>query len=274
MFNAGTIVKVLVANIPNAGYDYRLTEPADIGTFVRVNVMNRPCVGIIWGYGDSNLPTEKIKNVSSVYPAKLSVDDLQWIQRMSEWTLIPMGMVLRLIINIPDAFLPSRMEPLYAFNNDVSCRMTVNRQAVSDAFASNDNEAMTVSDIQNIAHVSSAVVRSMIKNGTLVSVGEQPKVKNFTEIKYQDCGNITLNSQQQAAADEIGASVVGGGFSVHLLDGITGSGKTQVYFDSAWHAYSMGHSVLLMMPEIHLLHSLCRALRTGLANILLFGTVI
>ena len=64
MFNAGTIVKVLVANIPNAGYDYRLTEPADIGTFVRVNVMNRPCVGIIWGYGDSNLPTEKIKNVS------------------------------------------------------------------------------------------------------------------------------------------------------------------------------------------------------------------
>ena len=252
MFNAGTIVKVLVANIPNAGYDYRLTEPADVGTFVRVNVMNRPYVGIIWGIGDSNLPAAKIKNISSVFPHKLNVSDLQWIGRMSEWTLIPMGMVLRLIINISDAFCPPRMEPLYAYNSDASCRMTQNRQAVADAYSSNDNDAMTISDIQNIARVSNAVVRSMIKNNTLIPVGEQPKQKNAMPITYHDCGNIILNDQQQAAADTIGQSVQAGGFSVHLLDGITGSGKTQVYFDSAWRAYSMGHSVLLMMPEIAL----------------------
>ena len=171
MFNAGTIVKVLVANIPNAGYDYRLTEPADIGTFVRVHVMNRPCIGVIWGIGDSNLPAAKIKNISSVFSHKLNVSDLQWIGRMSEWTLIPMGMVLRLIVNIPDAFCPPRMEPLYAYNSDVSCRMTQNRQAVADAYSSNDNDAMTISDIQNIARVSNAVVRSMIKNKTLIPVG-------------------------------------------------------------------------------------------------------
>lgn len=252
MFNAGTIVKVLVANIPNAGYDYRLTEPADIGTFVRVHVMNRPCIGVIWGIGDSNLPAAKIKNISSVFPHKLNVPDLQWIGRMSEWTLIPMGMVLRLIVNIPDAFCPLRMEPLYAYNSDASCRMTQNRQAVADAYSSNDNDAMTISDIQNIARVSNAVVRSMIKNETLIPVGEQPKQKNATLITYHDCGNIKLNNQQQAAADTIGQSVQAGGFSVHLLDGITGSGKTQVYFDSAWRAYSMGRSVLLMMPEIAL----------------------
>lgn len=252
MFNAGTIVKVLVANIPNAGYDYRLTEPADIGTFVRVHVMNRPCIGVIWGIGDSNLPAAKIKNISSVFSHKLNVSDLQWIGRMSEWTLIPMGMVLRLIVNIPDAFCPPRMEPLYAYNSDVSCRMTQNRQAVADAYSSNDNDAMTISDIQNIARVSNAVVRSMIKNKTLIPVGEQPKQKNATLITYHDCGNIKLNNQQQAAADTIGQSVQAGGFSVHLLDGITGSGKTQVYFDSAWRAYSMGRSVLLMMPEIAL----------------------
>lgn len=252
MFNAGTIVKVLVANIPNAGYDYRLTEPADIGTFVRVHVMNRPCIGVIWGIGDSNLPAAKIKNISSVFSHKLNVSDLQWIGRMSEWTLIPMGMVLRLIVNIPDAFCPPRMEPLYAYNSDASCRMTQNRQAVADAYSSNDNDAMTISDIQNIARVSNAVVRSMIKNETLIPVGEQPKQKNAAPITYHDCGNIKLNNQQQAAADTIGQSVQAGGFSVHLLDGITGSGKTQVYFDSAWRAYSMGRSVLLMMPEIAL----------------------
>ena len=252
MFNAGTIVKVLVANIPNAGYDYRLTEPADIGTFVRVNVMNRPCVGIIWGAGDSKLPENKIKNISAVFSSKLNIFDLQWIVRMSEWTLIPMGMVLRLIVNIPDAFCPPCMEPLYAYNSDVSCRMTQNRQAVADAYASNDNDAMTISDIKNIARVSNSVVRSMINNETLILVGGRPKKHNIPELTYKDCGNIVLNSQQQSAADIIGASIEQGGFSVHLLDGITGSGKTQVYFDSAWRAYSAGRSVLLMMPEIAL----------------------
>lgn len=252
MFKAGTVVKVLVANIPNAGYDYRLTVPADIGAFVCVNVMNRPHVGVIWGLGDSGLPPEKIKNISQLYPNTLSITDLQWIQKMSQWTLMPMGMVLRLIVNVVDAFLPPKLEQLYSFNVESGVRMTQNRQAVADAFASNDNDAMTANDIQNIARVSSGVVRSMIKNGTLVAAGVQPKSMSFENLKYSDCQNIKLNAEQAAAAQTIGAAIKAGGFSVHLLDGITGSGKTQVYFDSAWRAYSAGKSVLLMMPEIAL----------------------
>lgn len=252
MFNSGTVVKVLISNIPNGGYDYRLIAPADIGTFVSVRVMNRPCVGVVWDIGDSNLPDEKIRDVSVVHDAKLNITDLQWIKRMADWTLIPAGMVLRLIINIPDAFLPPRMEALYSFNFDSDTRMTQNRLAVMDAFSSNDNDPMTVSDIQNIAHVSAAVVRTMIKNGTLISAGEQVKTKQYEPRIYQDSGDIVLNNEQQNAADVIGRAIDNGGFSVHLLDGITGSGKTQVYFDAAWRAYKKGKSVLLMMPEIAL----------------------
>ena len=252
MFNSGTVVKVLISNIPNGGYDYRLIAPADIGTFVSVRVMNRPCVGVVWGIGDSNLPDKKIRDVSVVHDAKLNITDLQWIKRMADWTLIPAGMVLRLIINIPDAFLPPRMEALYSFNFDSDTRITQNRLAVMDAFSSNDNDPMTVSDIQNIAHVSAAVVRTMIKNGTLISAGEQVKTKQYEPRIYQDSGDIVLNNEQQNAADVIGRAIDNGGFSVHLLDGITGSGKTQVYFDAAWRAYKKGKSVLLMMPEIAL----------------------
>ena len=252
MFNSGTVVKVLISNIPNGGYDYRLIAPADIGTFVSVRVMNRPCVGVVWGIGDSNLPDEKIRDVSVVHDAKLNITDLQWIKRMADWTLIPAGMVLRLIINIPDAFLPPRMEALYSFNFDSDTRMTQNRLAVMDAFSSNDNDPMTVSDIQNIARVSAVVVRTMIKNGTLISAGEQVKTKQYEPLIYQDSGDIVLNNEQQNAADVIGRAIDNGGFSVHLLDGITGSGKTQVYFDAAWRAYKKGKAVLLMMPEIAL----------------------
>lgn len=252
MFNSGTIVKVLISNIPNAGYDYRLTAAADIGTFVSVRVMNRPCIGVVWGIGDSNLPENKIRDVVAVHDARLNITDLQWIKRMSDWTLMAPGTVLRLIVNIPDAFLPPRTETLYSFDFDSDTRMTQNRMAVMDAFSSNDNDPMTVSDIQNIARVSGAVVRTMIKNGTLIPAGEQVRTRSVTEYKYRDSGNVILNNEQQAAADAIGNKISVGGFSVHLLDGITGSGKTQVYFDSAWRTYNNGKSVLLMMPEIAL----------------------
>ena len=118
MFKTGDVVKILIPNVVNAGYDYRLTAPADLGTFVRVNVMNKPYIGVVYGIGDSGLPAEKIKDTIEVFPYKLSVNDLQWIQKMSDWTLMTPGAVLRLIINVPDAFLPPRFEQLYNYNPD------------------------------------------------------------------------------------------------------------------------------------------------------------
>ena len=252
MFKAGDVVKVLIPNVVNAGYDYRLTGPATLGQFVACRVMNRPYIGVVWGFGDSGLPAEKIKDVSAIYDARLAITDLQWIAKMSGWTLMTPGAVLRLIVNVPDAFSPPKMEQLYGLNITDAVRMTASRQAVADAFASNDNEPMSATDVQNIARVSPSVVRTMISGGILVPKEQRARPTEYNSPEYHDCGNIVLNPEQQSAADVIGAAIDRGGFSVHLLDGITGSGKTQVYFDAAWRAYSRGGSVLLMMPEIEL----------------------
>lgn len=252
MFKAGDVVKVLIPNVVNAGYDYRLTGPATLGQFVACRVMNRPYIGVVWGFGDSGLPAEKIKDVSAVYDARLAITDLQWIAKMSGWTLMTPGAVLRLIVNVPDAFSPPKMEQLYGLNITDAVRMTASRQAVADAFASNDNEPMSATDVQNIARVSPSVVRTMISGGILVPKEQRARPTEYNGPEYHDCGNIVLNPEQQSAADVIGAAIDRGGFSVYLLDGITGSGKTQVYFDAAWRAYSRGGSVLLMMPEIAL----------------------
>lgn len=252
MFKAGDVVKVLIPNVVNAGYDYRLTGPATLGQFVACRVMNRPYIGVVWGFGDSGLPPEKIKDVSAVYDARLAITDLQWIAKMSGWTLMTPGAVLRLIVNVPDAFSPPKMEQLYGLNITDAVRMTASRQAVADAFASNDNEPMSATDVQNIARVSPSVVRTMISGGILVPKEQRARPTEYNSPEYHDCGNIVLNPEQQSAADVIGAAIDRGGFSVHLLDGITGSGKTQVYFDAAWRAYSRGGAVLLMMPEIAL----------------------
>lgn len=253
MFKPDDIVKVLIPNVVNVGYDYRLKSPANIGDYVHVSVMNKPYVGVIIGHGDSGLSESKIKNVVAVFDFPgMSKFDLDWIKKMSEWTMMPMGNVLRLIVNVPDAFVPAKTEKLYSFNFDNKVRQTENRQAVADAYSSNDNQPMSVNDVKNIARVSSAVINSMIKNGTLKETDYRIKNTNNNFIRdYSNTGNVVLNQEQKYTADEI-AKNINNGFSVFLLDGITGSGKTQVYFDSAWRAYEQGKSVLLMMPEIAL----------------------
>jgi len=253
MFKAGDIVKVLIPNVINTGYDYRLTEPADVGNFVRCSVMNKQYIGVIVGAGDSNLELSKIKPIIEVcLLGHLSRYDIDWIYKMSDWTLMTPGAVLRLIVNVPDAFNPPPIEQLYMFNFDNDAKMTDARLAVSDAFQSNDNDAMSMNDIKNIAHVSTSVIKTMIKNGILIPIEQREKNKNLFDYKYHDTGSVVLNEEQQSAADTIAIALKENKFSVHLLDGITGSGKTQVYFDSALRAYNMGKSVLLMMPEIAL----------------------
>ncbi len=253
MFKSGDIVKVLIPNVINRGYDYRLMEPADVGDFVRVSVMNRQYIGVIIGSGDSGLDESKIKSVTEICNiGKMSKSDIDWVFKMSEWTLMAPGAVLRLILNVPDAFDSIKTEQLYTFNFDSNAKMTQQRQSVSDAFESNDNEAMSVNDIVNIAHVSNSVVKTMIKKGTLVpSDAREIKDTRFL-YNYFDTGSVKLNDEQQVAAGTIATALTKNEFSVHLLDGITGSGKTQVYFDAVLRAYNAGKSVLLMMPEIAL----------------------
>lgn len=252
MFNPGTVVKVLIPNVINTGYDYRLPASADIGQFVRVSVMNKVYIGVIIGFGDSGLSPQKIKDIAEIYPSKLSIDDLTWIKKMSNWTLMTPGAVLRLIINVPDAFLPPKMEPMYNFNFSATGKMTEARQMVMDAYASNDNTPMTINDLRNISHVSPSVINTMIKRGLLTLTDTRVVENDEFNYKYFDTGCVTLNAEQNIAANTIGKAVEQGGFSVHVLDGITGSGKTQVYFDSVLRAYNAGKSVLLMMPEIAL----------------------
>ena len=253
MFKSGDIVKVLIPNVINAGYDYRLNANAEIGNFVRVTVMNRQYIGVIIGVGDSGLDESKIKSVIEVCNlGKMSAADIDWINKMSEWTLMMPGAVLRLILNVPDAFNAQKMEQLYKYNFDATAKMTNSRQSVADAFQSNDNDAMSIGDITNIAHVSNSVVKTMIKNGILIQTDSREIIDNRFIYKYFDTGAVKLNDEQQNAANSIANAIDSGGFSVYLLDGITGSGKTQVYFDSVLRSYNAGKSVLLMMPEIAL----------------------
>lgn len=80
-----------------------------------------------------------------------------------------------------------------------------------------------------------------------------------------------LNADQQAAVDAVSAAT---GFAPHLLFGVTGSGKTEVYLHAAQNALAQGRNVLMLVPEINLTPQFERALRARLEPLTGAGGVV
>ncbi len=70
---------------------------------------------------------------------------------------------------------------------------------------------------------------------------------------------LTLSSDQERALQPLQEAVRAGGFAPFLLHGVTGSGKTEVYFRAVEEALTRGRGALLLVPEIALTPMLVRA---------------
>src|SRR5204863_2254844 len=92
--------------------------------------------------------------------------------------------------------------------------------------------------------------KSMAKEGALEMVA-LPAHKAFQPPNL-NAGGLTLSKQQQLAAQELRAVVTSRSAKVMLFDGVTGSGKTEVYFEAMAAALAAGGQVLLLLPEIAL----------------------
>ena len=106
------------------------------------------------------------------------------------------------------------------------------------------------SDAAREAGVSGGVIDGLIDEGTLETVVLPPEP--VAEKPDPDFTATDFSGDQQAAAAELKATVAKGGYSVTLLDGVTGSGKTEVYFEAVADMIRRGRQSLILMPEIAL----------------------
>src|SRR5262249_10697882 len=113
-----------------------------------------------------------------------------------------------------------------------------------------DHLARTKSDIAHAAGVSHGVIDGLIDEGALETIVLPPeKVAVAPDPDFRQ-PNFFLG--QLAAADALRTTVDQRGYTVTLLDGVTGSGKTEVYFEAVAENIRRGHQTLILMPEIAL----------------------
>ena len=236
--------------LPLSGaYDYRLAEPLPRGTVVLAPLGAREALGVVWGKGEGTIADARLKDATPLegnprLPERLC-DFIDWVAR---YTLAPPGSVLALALRTRQAFEPEIPRIAYARGDVTPKRMTPAR-ARALALAG-DGLARSIAALAQEANVTPQVVRGLIECGALMET-EQPE---FAPLGIPDpaFAHTTLNAEQQCAAQSLAGDVEAGHYSVTLLDGVTGSGKTETYFDAVAEALRCGKQCLILLPEIAL----------------------
>jgi len=246
-------VSVCVPLPINVTYDYALPDEGDypVGTIVRVPVGPRLLWGAIWGEAAEDVDPKKIKSIIEIAPIPpLSPKLMKFIEWVAAYTLSPMGMVLRMVLNVPAAL--DALAPVVGYVRAThwpeGLRRTAAREQLWQTLEAVE-EPLTISEIAELSGVSPAVVRGFAKDYGLQQVTMQ-KPSAFA-LPDPDFVCPVFSETQQVGVDDLRAKA-NTGFSVTMLDGVTGSGKTEVYFEIISEVLRQGRQALVLVPEIAL----------------------
>ncbi len=251
--------------LPLAGaYDYFVPSDLSVasGDFVSVPLGKRDLKGVVWGTGSNEVDARKLKNINGLLDIPPISEDLRkLVDWTASYTMNPPGAVLRMSMSVPSALDPPKTRTGYLPNpvtaeaeGDSRIRMTEARRRVLAVLA--EGPPRVAADLARSAGVSASVVRSMAEAGLLKSVTLQQQID--LDQPDREHPRPILSPSQAAAATALITAVEQSsakddeGFSVILLDGVTGSGKTEVYFEAIAATIAAGRQVLVMLPEIAL----------------------
>ena len=247
-------VSVLVPYPVGKAYDYLVPEGLSVvpGDYVCVPLGSREITGVVWGAGAGDVTAAKLKEIVSRYDiepmAEVTRSFVDWV---ANYTLAMKGSVLKMAVSVPAGLTPSKPSRGFEYpaGKDIPDKgLTDQRRKVLEVMA--DGVVRRASEIAELAGCSSGVIGGMADKGLLAEVS----VFNPAPCLYPDPeGKLAdLSKDQQMAADELCESVKAGAYSATLLDGVTGSGKTEVYFEAVAEALKQGKQVVIMLPEIAL----------------------
>jgi len=233
-------------------FDYRAPSSLQIelGANVIAPIGTRLVRGVVWAIERDHPGAANLKAIEEVLPGSpVPAISRAFVDWAAKYLVRPPGDILRMVARSPEALFPAPTNTVLRPTGETPPKVTEARARVLEEAA---KEQVSAAELARRADVSSAVVKGLVDCGALakVEISEDPP---FPPPDLSMSGKA-LSDLQSAAAEHVSGFVRAGGFHVALLDGVTGSGKTEVYLEAAAEALRLAPDaqVLVLLPEIAL----------------------
>ena len=245
---------------------YSHSEPLPQGTRVLVPFRNKTVVGIVWETDIApDMDAARILGVQTTFSDEPPLPE-SWRELLSftsRYYHYPTGQAV--FAALPQGLKETRavempQPPLFYALNEAGRAQTppparFNKKAVLwDALLSG---GMTMAALKQVNAQAAKLIEDWAEQGWIETTEAAKPVLRSSEFQ--------LNANQQQASDEIQTTF--GSFQPFLLYGITGSGKTEVYFDAMAKVLAQGRQVLFLLPEINLTPQLLKRVENRFADV-------
>ncbi|MBU3730924.1 MAG: primosomal protein N' [Beijerinckiaceae bacterium] len=247
---ATMVAEVLIPLALDQTYSYRLPKGLEVapGDSVAVPLGPRDVVGVVWETTTSASGGNLKAVIGRIDAPPLSQALRDFVDWVARYTLAPRGMVLKMALRLPDEERSERITIGVRLTDKRPERMTPARIKV--IAAAEGGLLHTKRELAELAGVSVAVIDGLIDEEVLLT--EAIAAKPVALPPDPDHHQPILSAEQKAVADVLVAQVRAHEFKTSLLEGVTGSGKTEVYFEAIAEAIRQGRQALVMVPEIAL----------------------
>lgn len=242
------IVSVLTALPVGKAYAYAVPEGMEVGLgdYVRVPVGRRTVEGVVWAEDvQDGIDPAKLKYIEARHDLPpMSAAQRGFVEKVAAYTMADAGQVLKMCLGPEEAADPPEAPRFYTLAPGAGLEnLTAPRARVLAVLS--DGPPRRLSDLAALAGCTPGVVTAMAKAGLIVSaLPPAPALPRFE--------SVALSPAQEEAARSLRRCVSDKTFSATLLDGVTGSGKTEVYFEAVAEALAQGRQALILLPEIAL----------------------
>ena len=258
----------IAVNVPlSDGFlTYSHSEPLPQGTRVLVPFRNKTVVGIVWETDIApDMDAARILSVQTAFSDEPPLPE-NWrdlLSFTSRYYHYPTGQAV--FAALPQGLKETRavempQPPLFYALNEAGRAQTPpparfnKKAALWDALLSG---GMTMAALKQVNAQAAKLIEDWAEQGWIETTEAAKPVLRSSEFQ--------LNADQQRASDEIQTTF--GSFQPFLLYGITGSGKTEVYFDAMAKVLAQGRQVLFLLPEINLTPQLLKRVENRFADV-------
>jgi primosomal protein N' (replication factor Y) len=244
---AGAGASVLVPLPVDRAYSYAVPDGAALtaGTYVGVSVGKRETIGVVWDEAAPDTSGKNIKSIQTVYNLPpLPAAHRAFVDWMAGYTMTERGAVLKMTLNVPTAFQNEKGTTGYRLK---AISPTGRGEVVALMM---DGAVRRASEIIDSTGCTAAKIKKMVKEGILETVEIKPQAPCAHPDPHR--AGATLSDPQNKAAQSICAAVELQKYKAFLLDGVTGAGKTETYFEGVAAALKQDKQVLILLPEIAL----------------------